>query len=47
MTRNIDSITHTQTKYVKITINCADGDEDVKVAVNTARATVTAQYRYT
>lgn len=47
MTRSIDSITHTQTEYVKVTIKCADGEEDIKVAVNTARATVTAQYRYT
>jgi len=47
MTRSIDSITHTPNKYVKITINCADGEEDVKVTVNTARATVTAQYKYT
>lgn len=47
MTKSIDSITHTPNKYVKITINCADGDGYVKATVNTARATVTAQYKYT
>ncbi|WP_257300629.1 hypothetical protein [Haloarchaeobius sp. FL176] len=47
MTKSIDSITHSPNEYVKITINCADGGEYVKVAVNTARATVTAQYKYT
>ncbi len=47
MTRSIDSIKHDANQYVKITINCADGDGDVKVAANPARATVTAQYKYT
>ncbi|WP_135821277.1 hypothetical protein [Halostella litorea] len=47
MTRSIDSIKHDANQYIKITINCVDGDGDVKVAANPARATVTAQYKYT